>query len=148
MTLRMAWSCMWCSSNFTPFNIFLKQVLISVFLLACYKSFWVSLYYLNIDVWTHLNLALEQIHCFILIVLLWRIRLQYSSGTPGKLFSFYLQVLNGPLVSYFCYFTNIDFYNIYSCFWLHAAWNWCVTWHDNFICLLGNCKFTILRAIM
>lgn len=57
MTLRMAWSCMWCSSNFTPFNTFLKQVLISVFLLACYKSFWVSLYYLNIDVWTHLNLA-------------------------------------------------------------------------------------------
>lgn len=45
--------------------------------------------------------GLEQIHCFILIVLLWRIHLQYSSGTPGKLFSFYLQVLNGPLVSYF-----------------------------------------------
>ena len=57
MTTRMAWSCMRCSSNFTHFNTFMKQLLISIFPLACYKSFWVSPYYLNIDVWKNLDLA-------------------------------------------------------------------------------------------
>ena len=143
MTTRMAWSCMRCSSNFTHFNTFMKQLLISIFPLACYKSFWVSPYYLNIDFWKNLDLAWSRflvfstLFCCVGFIYKTRVELLVSclASRTSIRWSFHFLILS--------YFANMYFYNIYSCFWLHAAWDWCIARHDNCIRLLRNCKFTV-----
>lgn len=112
----------------------------------CYKSFWISLSFLNIWCLDKLEFGLEQILCLFDSVLLRRIPLQNSSATRGKLFSFCLQALYGTVVSRFCHILQIHIYNHLFIFWSHAAWDWCIAGHDNTICLLRNCKFTVLNG--